>query len=133
MDKSNKRMAGVYGVLLLAWWSGWLALDAWRIEHVLTNADKWEGFRRDILLCAGSAMMSFLALMMHDRKKTAVLGLVITLAVMLLIAIAIVCGSSFIHWQINTALFLTVSQWFGLVPLALVPLVIFALARIDQD
>jgi len=73
MDKTNTKMAGVYGFLLLAWWGGWLTLDAWRIEYLLTNVDKWEGFRRDILLCVLSAMFSVLALMMHSRKKNSCL------------------------------------------------------------
>lgn len=94
MGETNTKMAGVYGVLLLVWWGGWLALDAWRIEYLLTNVDKWEGFRRDILLCAISAMFSVLALMMHARKKTAVWSLVFTLALMLIITALIVGGSS---------------------------------------
>lgn len=133
MDKTNAKMAGVYGFLLLAWWGGWLTLDAWRIEYLLTNVDKWEGFRRDILLCVISAMFSVLALMMHVRKKTAVWSLVFILALMLITTALIVGGSSFIHWQFNTALFWTLYQWSGLVPLGLVPLVTFFIARIDYD
>ena len=50
---TERKMTGLYVFLLLAWWGGWLALDMWRIEHLLTDADKWAGFRRDILWCAG--------------------------------------------------------------------------------
>lgn len=50
---------------------------------------------------------------------------------MLIITALIVGGSSFIHWQFNTAMFWSLYQWAGLVPLALVPFVTF-LARIDD-
>lgn len=99
MDKTNIKMAGVYAGLLLAWWGGWLTLDAWRTEHLLTNVDKWVEFRQDIIFCVISAMFSVLALLMHERKKTAVWSLVFTLAVMLIITALIVGGSSFIYWQ----------------------------------
>ncbi|HGM6879018.1 TPA: hypothetical protein ACKQDI_004777 [Serratia marcescens] len=132
MDKTNIKMAGVYAGLLLAWWGGWLTLDAWRTEHLLTNVNKWVEFRQDIIFCAISAMFSVLALLMHERKKTAVWSLVFTLAVMLIITALIVGGSSFIHWQFNTAMFWSLYQWAGLVPLALVPFVTFFLARIDD-
>jgi hypothetical protein len=73
MDKTNIKMAGVYAGLLLAWWGGWLTLDAWRTEHLLTNVDKWVEFRQDIIFCAISAMFSVLALLMHERKKNSCL------------------------------------------------------------
>jgi len=116
MDKTNTKMAGVYGVLLLAWWGGWLALDAWRIEHLLTNVDKWVGFRQDILICVVASVLSAIAMMVHVKKINAVYTLLGCLAVILAIMIAVVGGTSFIHWQFNTALFW---NWFSGVGMSL--------------
>lgn len=66
---TERKMTGLYVFLLLAWWGGWLALDMWRIEHLLTDADKWAGFRRDILWCAGSAALSLFFLMTGPNKN----------------------------------------------------------------
>lgn len=67
---TERKMATLYVFLLMAWWGGWLALDVWRIEHLLTDADKWAGFRRDILWCAGSAVVSVIFFMATPEKNT---------------------------------------------------------------
>ena len=71
---TERKTAGLYVFLLLAWWGCWLALDAWRIEHLLTDADKWAGFRRDILCCVVSSAISVVFLMISDEKRLVVYG-----------------------------------------------------------
>jgi Na+-transporting NADH:ubiquinone oxidoreductase subunit NqrE len=129
MDKSNTKMAGVYGVLLLAWWSGWLALDAWRIEHLLTNVDKWVSFRQDILICVVTSTLSAIAMMVHAKKINAVYALLGCLAATLAIMLAHVGGTSFINWQFNTALFWTWFSGVGFGLTILLPVVTFFAAK----
>ncbi|MFA1240883.1 hypothetical protein ACCC84_21480 [Serratia odorifera] len=130
MDKTNTKMAGVYGVLLLAWWGGWLALDAWRIEHLLTHVDKWVSFRQDILICVGSSALSAIAMMVHAKKINAVYTLLGCLAVILAIMIVCVGGTSFIDWKINAELFWTWFSGVGLGLALIVPFVTYIVGNI---
>lgn len=126
---TERKMAGVYVFLLLAWWGGWLALDMWRIEHLLTDADKWAGFRRDILWCAGSAALSLFFLMTGSNKKSSAYALSVCLALIVPISVAIVAGSSFIHWEFDVPMFLMMHTCAGWVMTLVVPLMTFFSAR----
>lgn len=126
---TERKMAGLYVFLLLAWWGGWLALDVWRIEHLLTDADKWAGFRRDILWCAGSATLSLFFLMTGSNKKFSAYALSVCLALIVPISVAIVAGSSFIHWEFDVPMFLMMHTCAGWVMTLVVPLMTFFSAR----
>ncbi|BEN04652.1 hypothetical protein SMETH2_47830 (plasmid) [Serratia marcescens] len=130
MGKTNTTMAGVYGVLLLAWWGGWLALDAWRIEHLLTNVDKWVSFRQDILICVVSSSVSVICMLVHAKKINAVYALLGCLAVILTFMILFVGGNSFIHWQFNSALFWTWFSGVGMSLALLLPFMTYIVANI---
>ncbi|WP_241390477.1 MULTISPECIES: hypothetical protein [Serratia] len=130
MDKTNTKMAGVYGVLLLAWWGGWLALDAWRIEHLLTHVDKWVSFRQDILICVVSSAVSAIAMMVHEKSINAVYTLLGCLAVILTLMILFVGGNSFISWQFNSALFWTWFSGVGISLALLLPFMTYIVANI---
>ncbi|KDA40372.1 hypothetical protein BMG523Draft_04825, partial [Frankia sp. BMG5.23] len=112
-----------------AWWGGWLALDMWRIEHLLTDADKWADFRRDILWCAGSAALSLFFLMTGPNKKSSAYALSVCLALIVPISVAIVAGSSFIHWEFDVPMFLMMHTCAGWVMTLVVPLMTFFSAR----
>ncbi len=126
---TERKMTGLYVFLLLAWWGSWLALDMWRIEHLLTNADKWAGFRRDILWCAGSAALSLFFLMTGTNKKSSAYALSVCLALIVPISVAIVAGSSFIHWEFDVPMFLMMHTCAGWVMTLVVPLMTFFSAR----
>ncbi|BEM75615.1 hypothetical protein SME36J_50380 (plasmid) [Serratia marcescens] len=106
---TERKMTVLYVFLLLAWWGGWLALDVWRIEHLLTDADKWAGFRRDILWCAGLAVVSVIFL----------LGL---LAAAVGISAVFVVSDAFIHWRFDMSL---LSMSISVVQIAMVPMLPF--------
>jgi hypothetical protein len=126
---TERKTAGLYVFLLLAWWGCWLALDAWRIEHLLTDADKWAGFRRDILCCVVSSAISVVFLMMNDEKKLAVYGLLGCLALIVAIPTAIVVGDAFIHWKLDMSLFSIAISGAGLAMAVILPFVTFLMAR----
>ncbi|MDQ9544579.1 hypothetical protein [Serratia marcescens] len=126
---TERKMTGLYVFLLLTWWGGWLALDMWRIEHLLTDADKWAGFRRDILWCAGSAALSLFFLMTGTNKKSSAYALSVCLALIVPISVAIVAGSSFIHWEFDVPMFLMMHTCAGWVMTLVVPLMTFFSAR----
>lgn len=126
---TERKMTGLYVFLLLAWWGGWLALDMWRIEHLLTDADKWAGFRGDILWCAGSAALSLIFLMAGTNKKSSAYALSVCLALIVPISVAIVAGSSFIHWEFDVPMFLMMHTCAGWVMTLVVPLMTFFSAR----
>lgn len=126
---TERKMTGLYVFLLLAWWGGWLALDMWRIELLLTDADKWAGFRRDILWCAGSAALSLFFLMTGSNKKSSAYALSLCLALIVPISVAIVAGSSFIHWEFDVPMFLMMHTCAGWVMTLVVPLMTFFSAR----
>ncbi|MBH3029576.1 hypothetical protein I5Q96_23295 [Serratia marcescens] len=126
---TERKMAGLYVFLLLAWWGGWLALDVWRIEYLLTDADKWAGFRRDILWWAGSAALSLFFLMTGPNKKSSAYALSVCLALIVPISVAIVAGSSFIHWEFDVPMFLMMHTCAGWVMTLVVPLMTFFSAR----
>ncbi|QDL35776.1 hypothetical protein [Serratia liquefaciens] len=127
---TERKMAALYVFLLMAWWGGWLALDMWRIEHLLTDADKWAVFRRDILWCAGSAALSLFFLMTGPNKQFSAYTLLGVLALIVLIFTAIVAGSSFIHWEFDVPMFLMAHTCAGWVMTLAVPLVTFFSARL---
>ncbi|HGM5057370.1 TPA: hypothetical protein ACKP2K_004931 [Serratia marcescens] len=127
---TERKMTGLYVFLLLAWWGSWLALDVWRIEHLLTDADKWAGFRRDILWCAGSAALSLFFLMIGPNKKFSAYALSVCLALIVPISVAIVAGSSFIHWEFDVPMFLMMHTCAGWVMTLVVPLMTFFSARL---
>nr|WP_172691727.1 hypothetical protein [Serratia marcescens]SAY46498.1 Uncharacterised protein [Serratia marcescens] len=120
---TERKMTGLYVFLLLVWWGGWLALDVWRIEHLLTDADKWAGFRRDILWCAGSAVVSVILFMATAEKKFAVYVLLGLLAAAVGISTAVVVSDAFIHWGFDMSLF---SMAISVVKTAMVPMLPFA-------
>ncbi|OPJ90861.1 hypothetical protein B1H39_24005 [Serratia marcescens] len=101
----------------------------WRIEHLLTDADKWAGFRRDILWCAGSAALSLFFLMTGPNKKASAYALSVCLALIVPISVAIVAGSSFIHWEFDVPMFLMMHTCAGWVMTLVVPLMTFFSAR----
>lgn len=109
---------------------GWLALDAWRIEHLLTHVDKWVSFRQDILICVVSSALSAIAMMVHAKKINAVYTLLGCLAVILAIMIVCVGGTSFIDWKINAALFWTWFSGVGLGLALIVPFVTYIVGNI---
>jgi hypothetical protein len=126
---TERKTAGLYVFLLLAWWGCWLALDAWRIEHLLTDADKWPSFRRDILCCVVSSAISVVFLMMNYEKKLAVYGLLGCLALIVAIPTAIVVGDAFIHWKLDMSLFSIAISGAGLAMAVILPFVTFLMAR----
>ncbi|WP_199635044.1 hypothetical protein JEM67_00230 (plasmid) [Serratia sp. PAMC26656] len=126
---TERKMAGLYVFLLLAWWGSWLALDAWRIEHLLTDADKWAGFRRDILWCAASAVLSVIFFMITAEKRLAVYVLLGCLALTVSISSAFVFGDAFIHWKFDMLLLSMTISWVGIVTVGMLPLTAFLMAR----
>ncbi|MDL4454890.1 hypothetical protein QRZ34_28150 [Klebsiella michiganensis] len=119
---TERKMATLYVFLLMAWWGGWLALDVWRIEHLLTDADKWAGFRRDILWCAGSAVVSVIFFMATPEKKHAVYVLLGLLAAAVGISAVFVVSDAFIHWRFDMSL---LSMAISVVQIAMVPMLPF--------
>lgn len=120
---TERKMTGLYVFLLLAWWGGWFALDMWRIEHLLTDADKWAGFRRDILWCTGAAVVSVILFMATAEKKFAVCVLLGFLAAAVGISTAFVVSDAFIHWGFDMSL---LSDAISVVGIAMVPMLPFA-------
>lgn len=126
---TERKMTGLYVFLLLAWWGSWLALDVWRIEHLLTDADKWAGFRRDILWCAGSAVVSVILFMITAEKKFAVYVLLGFLAAAVGISTAFVVSDAFIHWGFDMSLFSMAISVVGIAMVPMLPLAAFLVAR----
>lgn len=122
---TERKMTGLYVFLLLAWWGGWLALDMWRIEHLLTDADKWAGFRRDILWCAGSAVVSVILFIKTAEKKFAVYVLLGFLAAAVGISTAFVVSDAFIHGRFDMSLLSGAISVVGLATVPMLPLAAF--------
>jgi len=127
---TGRKMTGLYVFLLLAWWGGWLVLDMWSIEHLLTDADKWAAFRRDILWCAGSAALSVIFAMVTAEKKLAVYTLLLCLAMPVGILAAYVLGDAFIHWRFDMQLFSDAIWVVGVATMGMLPFAAFFTARI---
>jgi hypothetical protein len=126
---TERKMTGLYVFLLLAWWGGWLALDVWRTEHLLTDADKWAGFRRDLLKCTASAVVSVFLFMMTAEKKFAVYVLLGFLAAAVGISTAFVVSDAFIHWRFDMSLLSDAISMVGIATALMLPFAAFFVAR----
>ncbi|MEL5415005.1 hypothetical protein PTR35_22005 [Serratia nevei] len=122
---TERKMTGLYVFLLLAWWGGWLALDAWRIEHLLTNADKWAGFRRDLIGCTGSAVICVFLFIMTYEKKFAIYVLLSFLAAAVGISSAFVVMDALIHWRFDMSLLSDAISAVGMAMVSMLPLAAF--------
>ncbi len=101
-----------------------------RFEHLLTDADKWAAFRRDILWCAGSAALSVIFAMVTAEKKLAVYTLLLCLAMPVGILAAYVLGDAFIHWRFDMQLFSDAIWVVGVATMGMLPFAAFFTARI---
>ncbi|MCU7064543.1 hypothetical protein K7R09_22345 [Serratia ureilytica] len=127
---TERKMTGLYVFILLAWWGGWLALDAWRIENLLTDADKWAGFHRDLLWCTASAVVSAFLFIMTAEKKFAVYVLLGFLAAAVGISTAFVVGDAFIHGRFDMSL---LSDAISVVGIAMVPMLPLAAFLVEMS